>query len=349
MVSVSQRPVLPSAATAIGSMPGTDPVESAAIALGELPEFPFLPELPDRGLGADTIGRTAALLVDLAVEVVPSGYRMAPREGRHHRTAVDLLHRDLDGFTAAVERSGTPRGPVKTQFAGPWTSAARLELARGHRVLTDHGAHRDLVDSFLEGLAGHVAELRERAGTDVVVQLDEPALPAVLAGALPTPAGYGTVPAVPEPEVRELVSRVGETIRELTGRPLVVHCCAPRPPVGSLRAAGVDALAIDVTRLDGASSALLDEIGETWDAGTTFLLGLVPARDPERERPNLYETARPALSLVDRLGFDRAILADRAIPTPVCGFAGASKEWTRDALSLVTDLAKAFVEPPEGW
>src|ERR1700712_3767395 len=53
------------AATAIGSMPGTDPAGAAAVVFGELPDFPHLPELPARGVGADMLGRTAALLVDL--------------------------------------------------------------------------------------------------------------------------------------------------------------------------------------------------------------------------------------------------------------------------------------------
>src|SRR5262245_61367732 len=36
-------------ATGIGSMPGTDPARACAVVLGELPDFPFLPELPGRG------------------------------------------------------------------------------------------------------------------------------------------------------------------------------------------------------------------------------------------------------------------------------------------------------------
>src|SRR5699024_1928645 len=346
---VSQQRVLPAAATALGSMPGSDPVEAAELVLGEFPEFSYLPELPDRGLGADLLGRTAAVLVDLAVEMVPSGYRMAARTGRHHRRAVDLLERDLDGFSDAVQRMGRPQGPVKTRFAGPWTGAARIELSRGHRVMTDHGAHRDFVESFLEGLDTHVAGLRARSGAEVVVQLDEPTLPAVLAGVLPTPSGYGTVPSVPDPEARELVSRVVGRVREITGAPVVVHCDDRRPPVALLRTAGVDAVGLDATGLHDAPSDLLDEIGEAWDAGTTFLLGLVPATEPEGESPSLYETALPALSLLDRLGLPRSILAERALPTPVTGLAAASEPWLRRASSLVNDLAKAFVEPPQDW
>ncbi|OXM66668.1 MULTISPECIES: methionine synthase [Amycolatopsis] len=333
----------PGAATAVGSMPGTDPAEAASVVFGELPDFPHLPELPARGVGADLIGRTAAMLVDLAIEVVPSGYRVAARPGRDHRRAVDLLRWDLDAVT---ETGGAPL--IKTQLAGPWTLAAGIELPRGHRVLTDRGAVREFTESALEGLAAHVGELKARTGAEVVVQFDEPTLPDVLAGALPTPSGYGNVPAVPEPEARELLSRVIERAGELTGQPVVVHCCAARPPAGLLHAAGAGALAIDATLLAGAPATLLDELGEAWDSGTVLFLGLVPALEPAR-RPSLRELAQPALALADRLGFARSTLADRAVPTPTCGFAGASADWTRRALKLTTDLGKAFVEPPEGW
>src|SRR2546421_4456239 len=100
-------------------MPGTDFAEAVATVLGELPELPFLPELPARGLGADMIGRTAAMLVDLAVEAAPQRYQVTARPGRVHRRAVDLLQHDLDVFAEACE-AARPEW-VKVQVAGPWT------------------------------------------------------------------------------------------------------------------------------------------------------------------------------------------------------------------------------------
>jgi hypothetical protein len=345
---VDERPWPRHAATGIGSLPGTDPVEAAAIVFGELPDLPHLPELPARGAGADLLGRSAALLVDIAVEVVPSGYRVTARPGRDHRRAVDLLSRDLDAVQEACERARAVPPVVKTQLAGPWTLAAGVELPRGHRALTDTGAVRDLAASMLDGLAAHVRELHARTGAPVVVQLDEPTLPAVLAGSLPTPSGYGTVAAVPEPDARELLATVVEGAREITGQPVVLHCCARRPPIGLLRASGADALALDATLLDGSPAEQLDELGEAWDGGVSVFLGLVPSTDPGT-RPSLRDVAMPALALVDRLGFPRSLLADRAVPTPTCGLAGATPDWLRRALELTRDLGKAFVEPPEGW
>jgi hypothetical protein len=329
-------------------MPGTDPAEAAKIVVGELPDLPHLPELPRRGLGADIIGRTAALLVDLAVEVVPSGYRVTTRPGVDHRRGVELLHRDLDAFQDAVDRAGVRPTAVKVQAAGPWTLTSGIELPRGHRVLTDPGALREFAESLSEGLTQHVDEIGKRTGCQVIVQLDEPSMPTVLAGALPTPSGLGTVAAVQETEARETLGGVVESARTATGQPVIVHCCAVRPPVALFRSAGADAIALDATLLDGAPAALADEIGEAWDAGTVFLLGLVPSSDPATP-PTLADVAGPALRLVDRLGFPRSLLAERAIPTMTCGLAGASAAWAQRALALARDLGRAFVEPPESW
>jgi hypothetical protein len=334
------------AATGVGSMPGTDPREAATTVAGELPLLPHLAELPARGVGADMIGRTAGLLVDLAVEVVPTGYRVTARAGRDHRRAVDLMRADLDALDEACDT--TRPAWVKVQVAGPWTLAAAVELHTGHRVLTDHGAVREFTASLAEGLRTHAAEVAERTGARVLVQLDEPTLPAVLLGTLPTASGYGTVRSVGRVEaqdaLRELVSSLDE--------PVVVHCCADRVPVRLLADVGAAGIGIDATlpavRGDTARPAALDALGEVWDAGTPLLLGLVPAREPAGPAV-LRELARPAFDLADRLGFDRSRLGALAVPTPTCGLAGATPEWARRAMALARDLGQAFVDPPEDW
>ena len=325
-------------------MPGTDPLEAARMVIGELPHLPHLPELPERGAGADMIGRTAGLLVDLAVELVPSGYRVTARPGRDHRRSVDLLRRDLDALEEAVTEAGTRPNVIKVQAAGPWTLAAGVELRTGHTVLTDAGAVAEFAASLAEGLRGHVAELSRRLGVLTVVQLDEPGLPAVLAGGVPTPSGYGTVPPVPEASA---VERLRGGLDALPA-PRIVPCSAPRPPLELLRRAGAQALAIDAGLLAGAPRATLEALGEVWDAGTVVLLGLVPAQPPAAP-PALVDLARPVLELVDRLGFDRAVLSERCVPTPSCGLAGAPVEWAKQALTLARELGQALRDPPASW
>src|SRR3954447_24657016 len=131
-------------ATGIGSLPGEDIDAALALVFPELPDLPHLPELPARGPGADMIGRTAGVLVDLHVDLQPSGWRLTDRPGIDERRARDFLSRDLD---AIEEHAGEYAGPFKVQVAGPWTLAASLERVRGDRALADLGACRDLAAS----------------------------------------------------------------------------------------------------------------------------------------------------------------------------------------------------------
>ncbi len=330
--------------TGIGSLPGTDPAEASAIVTGETPGMPALPELPDRGVGADMIGRTLGLLVDIAAEVVPTGWRVTARPGRDHRRARDLMQVDLDAFHDACDRIRPSW--VKVAAVGPWTLAASVEVASGHRVLTDHGAVAEFAASLAEGLRAHAAEVAERTGAKVLVQLDEPSLPAVTAGSLPTASGYGTVRSIRSQDaadtLRDLIERIGT--------PVAVHCCADRPPIRMLATTGAAAIGIDATRPafagDTALPAALDAIGETWDAGIPMMLGFLPGTAPVPE-PGIGDLARLGYDLADRLGFDRLRLARLGVPTPACGLAGATPEWARRALALSREMGKGFAEPPE--
>ena len=125
------------AATGVGSWPGSTPREAAEIVIGELHRLPHLVELPDRGVGADLIGRAGGLLVDIAIDTVTRGYRIASRPGAVMRRARSLLEEDVDALEEAWETAGGSERVVKVQAPGPITLAAQLELANGHRAITE--------------------------------------------------------------------------------------------------------------------------------------------------------------------------------------------------------------------
>ena len=327
------RPWQPGAATGVGSLPGTDPVEAARLVLGELPGLPHLPELPARGPAAAMIGRGAGLLIDLPVEIVPSGWRFAAHAGRDLRRARDLLAWDLDALEAAAEGYA---GPLKVQAAGPWTLAAAVELPSGHRVVSDHGATRDLAESLAAGLRTHLDEVAGRVpGAQLVLQLDEPSLPTVLAGRVPTPSGYGTVAAIEAAVVEQALHDV-LAVAEPGAR--AVHCCAADAPIPLLRAAGADALGLDAARLTSAQN---DALGEAIDAGVSLWLGVLPATDAHVD----LDTARGALRrLWSELGFAARDAAAAVVPTPACGLAGASPDYVRRVLSLLRDTGAALLD-----
>lgn len=321
----------PGAVTGVGSSPGEDPAEALRVVLGELPDLPHLPELPARGPGADMIGRTAGLLVDLAVALQPSGWRFADRPGRDTARARGYLAQDLDTLE---ELAGEVEGPFKIQVAGPWTLAASVETRSGERALADTGAVRDLAASLAEGVAAHVRDVRRRLPrADVLLQVDEPSLPGVLAGTVPTASGFSRIRSVEAPLAEDTLRRVIEPADAY----VIVHCCAPGAPYGLLRRAGAKAISVD-------ASLPYDEdaVGEAVEAGTGFLMGVVPGRDATLPSPS--GSIKRIRELWRRLGFSPRSLAESVVLTPACGLAGATPSYARRALRHCREAARILRE-----
>src|ERR1700739_1476027 len=98
-------------ASGTGSWPGTAAREAAEVVVGELAgALAHIVELPARGVGADMLGRAGALLIDVAIDTVPRGYRIAARPGAVTRRAVSLLDEDMDALEEAWEPAGLRGG-----------------------------------------------------------------------------------------------------------------------------------------------------------------------------------------------------------------------------------------------
>jgi methionine synthase II (cobalamin-independent) len=322
-------------ASGVGSWPGTDAeeyAEAVRVVLGEVPDLPYLPELPGRGAAAGMVGRTLATLTDLGFDLQPAGWRLIGTSGTSgidHRRARSLLARDLD---LLEERAQEFRGVLKVQLAGPWTLAATVEKPRGDKVLSDHGARRDLAQALAEGVAAHLDDVSRRVDAEhVVVQVDEPALPAVLAGAVPTASGFGRHRAVHPPEAAETLGWV----LQRAGTEPWVHSCAPGVPWDLVRRAGARGLSVDLGVL-GADD--LDTVAEALEAGERVALGVVPSLDPD-EAPSERSVTERVLRMLDVLGLDPGEVSGQLVVTPSCGLAGASPDWSRRANELCRSVA----------
>lgn len=333
--SAPSAPSAPVRATGIGSWPGRSAREAVRTVRdlmvdGDGVGIPYLPETPGRGPGADMAGRTAGLLVDLPVDLQPSGWRLVDRPGRDLTRTLALLHEDLDELAEAYDGY---IGPLKVQVCGPWTLAATLQLTRGERVVTDPGAVADLVASLAEGAARHVADIRRLVpGAEVHLQVDEPALPAVLDGSLPTASGFGRARAV-DPQV--VASGLREVLAAHDGS-TVLHSCHPRAPLPLLRSTGAGALALDL--LD-ASPARWESVAATVDGGTGVVAGVLATDGSTTD-------ASARTRLLEGLG--RAGLAPREVPglvvAPACGLAGLTPQGARAVHRAALDTARRILE-----
>lgn len=327
-------------ATGVGSLPGEDFAEAVRVVLGDLPDLPHLPELPARGAIASMTGRALAVVADLDADLQPAGWRLTGTSGSpalDHRRARSLLAQDLDTLEElAQDALATEGGAFKVQVTGPWTLAATVERPRGDRILADHGARRELAQALAEGIAAHVGDVRRRlpGAERLVVQVDEPALPAVLGGRVPTASGFGRHRSVEPPEASQALEWVLGSIAAAGAEPWV-HSCAPETPLDLVRGAGARGLSVDLTAVDAAGT---DQLAEALEAGETVALGVVPALEPADPPTDQVITER-ALRWLDLVGLAPEEVADHLVVTPTCGLAGADPSWARRAIRLARTVA----------
>ncbi|MFJ8564338.1 methionine synthase [Streptomyces sp. NPDC093514] len=324
------------AATGVGSLPGGDAREAAKTVTGSFEEFPYLAELPARGPGADMIGRSLGLLVDMYAHVEPSGWRISDRPGRDSKRARSWLGEDLD---ALEEFTQGYTGKLKVQAVGPWTLAGALELHGGEAMLQDRGACRDLAGSLAEGLREHLADVRKRIpGADVVLQLDEPSLTAVLLGRVRSASGYRTYRAVD----RQVVEGTLRDVFAVHDGDVVVHSCAPEVPFALLRRAGATGVSFDFSLLTERED---DAVGEAVEGGTKLFAGVVPGTDAPLSDPG--GSVMGVRKLWRRLGLAPGTLAESVVVTPSCGLAGASPAYARAVQAHCVRAARSLADNPE--
>lgn len=329
--------------TGVGSFPGTtqrDFDEALSIVMGELAVpagLPFVPEVPGRGAPAGMVGRTLGLVTELDADLQPMGWRLTGTSGApalDQRRAASLSAQDLD---SVEEQAAGYAGAFKTQVTGPWTLAAAVEKPRGDKILADHGARRDLAQALAVAVTDHVADLRRRlpGATRLVVQIDEPGLPAVLAGAIPTASGFGKHRVVHPPEASEALAWVTEAVAA-AGAEAWVHCCAPDVPIALLRQSGAQGVMVDLALVDAAAT---DALAEALEGGTTVALGVVPTAG--ESLPTDRAVLERVLRWLDLVGLDPETVGEQLVLSPACGLAGASPSWARQALERCRAAAGA--------
>lgn len=312
----------------IGSLPGTDLGAGVRLAL-EAASIPWLPEFPARGPWAGMVGRALGLCEGLGAGLDAGTWKLAAVPGIDQRRARAALRDDLD---VLEENAQGLSGPLKVAVAGPWTLASATLLPLGGRVLGDRVARRDLAQALTSGVRDLVAEIERRLpGTSVVLQVDEPSLPAVLAGAVPTEGGYFRHRSVDRSEAVALLAPLGGQ---------VLHCCAPGMDVDLVvgeHSAGFSGVSLDQSLITPAD---WDALGAAMEQGHDLWLGCAPtATPPDTAALSADALTRRVLGVLRPLELGPA-LSERVVLTPACGLAAwqpAAASALLRALTVVAD------------
>ncbi|ADG74011.1 conserved hypothetical protein [Cellulomonas flavigena DSM 20109] len=281
------------AVSGVGPWPGTDALEAATTVVGDLADtpsevegLPFAPLLPARGPWGDATGAAVALLTDMPAELGPHGWKLADRPGRDLERARALAREDLDAL--AVAAHGYVGGFV-LPVLGPFTFAADVYLARGDKLLSDHGAVRDVVAASAEGVAARVADLRRVVpGADVRVLLREPLLAPVLAGAVPGFSGRAPLRRVPGPVVAEGLGAVADAARGAGATALVVHGGTAWSALAAVGASSADGAALAVA---GIGERGWEEVARVVEGGTALWAELPPQASSQCAGPDVVGQA----------------------------------------------------------
>lgn len=225
----TERPLV--RASGLGDFPGDDLSEAMSRVEGELgaPHLPFLPHLPALGWRSTPLARTLVVCEGLAFDGASFGWRLVHSGGRGVRESALAQDRLLSDINLLADRVGAQKkrftsnvegsaAVYKIQLVGPLTLAASIYLPGGERAISDAGASRDLLESFLEGLERWMDSLREALQAPralIAVQLDESEFQRLMEGAIPTVSGFRSLSALQPHYYQQVYRRISERFAEL--------------------------------------------------------------------------------------------------------------------------------------
>lgn len=342
--------------TLLGPLPGDRVLDTQTMVLGELTDAPTgvrplppLVQLPARGPWATSVARTAAMLAEMPVELGTHGWKLADRPGADLGRIRSTMREDLDTLAVAAHDYS---GPLVLSVRGPWTMASILWLARGDRVLSDHGAVRDLAAALAEGLVEMLRTVRTAAPrVEPVLVVREPHLPDVLAGTVPTFSGRDRLRSVEGPVVVEALRGVVAAVRGAGVGTVVAHGggrFASRS-FAALVDSGADAVGLSVGVL---SDSQWEKVAAAVEGGTGVWFGLPATKKGKPADP--VEVADKVARPWRAVGLPAAGLADVVVhveaSTSVSGgdLVLSDRREVRPALRAARDVAAELAERAVG-
>lgn len=335
----------PLAATAIGSVPFTDPEETVALILEHLPQLPHWPQMVRLGYLEEMVAQAARGLPCLKVEAAARRVQMDPEVPRDQALAQfyeAIFAGELEAFAFQPEEargffallgavaSGVAGGrALKGQMAGPVTFAGIVKDDQGKPILYD----RELTQAVCQGLARKAAwqaqKFRE-LGKEAVIFFDEPYL-----------SGFGSAYLpISREEVAEILSQTLEAARQPGPVTLGVHCCG-NTDWSLLLEAPIDILSFDSHGYFDSLRLYEKTLKKFLARGGWLAWGLVPTSGElqEEQAASLWQRFQSQVEQLQAAGIDQGLILSQALLTPACGLGYLRPDSARRVLALLSDLS----------
>jgi hypothetical protein len=313
-------------ATAIGSLPHTDPAAACDVILNNIPEIPFWPQLPHadfregmeiqycEGLPGAILDRaTQRMYFDTSKDMTSElekfyeNYMMENLE--HFR-----ISSDFSRGLYAMEKKLSAQKPVglklfKNQVTGPIT----LGLGRvdeNKRSVYYNEVLRDVIVKGIEMKARWLLNKFKFLGCPQICFIDEPILSAF---------GSSTYIGVQRPDVVQYLHEVIEAIHKENGL-AGIHCCG-NTEWTILIDAGVDIISFDAFEFGDTISYYSEKVGEYLKQGGILAWGIVPtsAKIGQETAESLVLKLTTAVHNLSSRGVDKNLIWEQCLVTPSCG------------------------------
>ena len=337
------------AATGIGSVPFTDPVETVALIINAFPQVPYWPQMVRLGFAEEMTAQAARGLAVMKIDEAARTVGLDPARPRDEALAAfyeaalsgDLTpfameENEAQGFYAllqAVADDQIPCQALKGQLAGPVTFAGMVKDQEGKALLFD----RELTQAACLGLARKAAWQAQKfrdLGKAPVIFLDEPYL---------TGFGSAFLPISRE-EVLEILAATIEELRLTAGGPVAVglHCCG-NTDWGLLLEAPIDILSFDSYGYFDSLRLYGKAVAKFFSRGGWLAWGLVPTGADEFRQEAADSLWQRFTQQVGQLAQDQQTglkeILSRALLTPACGMGYLSPEEARRGFQVLAALS----------
>jgi hypothetical protein len=332
-------------ATGIGSLPFEDAARAVDIVLSAVPEAPFWPQLPRRGLTEhmeaqytegmpcivldtekqrvyfDTSGDYSEAFAQF-YEAYLAAAEAPPSEADWSFAAISPQYaQGIDAFEARLRAEGKKRPFVKVQSVGP-CSFALTAVDHTQRAAYYNEELRDLIVKAISSKCRWQIERFRPFAQQVICFIDEPILSAF---------GSSTYISVKRDEVIALIREVADSVHA-AGALSAVHCCG-NTEWSILVEAGVDIVNFDSFSFGDTIAMYPEAMRALFDRGGALAWGAVPTSVAVREQ-NVASLVNRLENSMDKLaaaGIDKRLITERALVTPACGTGSLE---TADALKV---------------
>ena len=326
-------------ATAIGSMPHTDPEEACSLVTRYLPDAPAWPQLPNRSPKESMYVQFSEGFPGVVID----GDKMRIEPGEDFAIRLEQIYADckkgdasrysisaeyaagLHTFLAKVKKAKM----VKGQITGPVTWGLTVTGQNGQAILYDETLVEAMA-KFLRLKASRQEYFLRQLSPNTIIFVDEPYLISL---------GSVFVP-VPEEKVPTLLEEVFQGIKGIKG----LHCCG-NTNWSVLLNTSIDILSFDAYNYADSLGTQSDKVKSFLARGGAIAWGIVPNDEETLAKESLFslrDRLGEAMAFFTRNGISFKQIMNQGLLTPSCGLATLSPEAASQALELLAKLSDSM-------